>query len=391
MRALTTLLSVAATVVRVPACGSSGDDSVFKGGTSGGASGTSGGASGGFGTSGGASGTSGGASGGTSGGAGTVGNVDPSSACATSSAGADLDPVSLVFMIDRSGSMGGGAASVRWNPVVAGLEAFYADAGSKNIESSLAFFPINDKDGKSVCTSASYQTQAVAMSPLPDDTSFRNAFKATGPGGGTPTSPALTGAIEYAKTIKAAGKKVAIVLATDGQPNDCSSTVSGVANVAASGVTAGIKTYVVGVGPDTGNLDQIATGGGTSKAIMIPTSDPAQVSTDLRKAVGVIAASLLGCQYNLPAPPSGQSLDVNSVNVNYTPGAGTLSTLKYSADCSNAGGWHYDNPAAPTKIVMCPSICDTLTKDTSGGKVSIVFGCKTAGAEGGVPGGPPPK
>jgi hypothetical protein len=40
---------------------------------------------------------------------------------------------------------------------------------------------------------------------------------------------------------------------------------------------------------------------------------------------------------------------------------------------------------------MCPSICDTVTKDVSGGSVGIVFGCKTSGAEGGVPGAPPPK
>jgi len=298
--------------------------------------------------------------------------------------------VSLVFMIDRSGSMGGGDMSVRWAPVVEGLEAFFGDPASKNLEASLGFFPIVN-GRSSVCTVVSYATPDVAMTPLPDGTSFANAFSATGPNGGTPTEPALSGALDYAKTIKAAGKNVAIVLATDGAPNDCSSDVPGVAGIASEGAAAGIKTYVIGVGPNTGNLDAIAAGGASGSAIMIPTSAPSQVSDDLRKAVGTIAASLLGCSYGLPTPPTGQTLDVNAVNVNYTPGGGALATLEYSADCSKPGGWHYDNPASPTQIVMCPAICDAVKNDISGGKIGIVFGCKTAGAEGGVPGALPPK
>lgn len=385
MRSLQACVGTAVLVALATACGSS-TDSEFGDGAGGDKAGEAGNGNA-FGTGGG--GGAGGASGSGSG-AGTVGNVDPSSACATSSAGAELAPVSLVFMIDRSGSMGGGDKSVRWDPVVAGLDSFFSDAKSSNLEGSLAFFPI--VSGKnSVCTISSYAAPDVTMRALPDASSFSAAFAATGPNGGTPTEPALSGALDYAKTVKSGGKNVAIVLATDGAPNDCSSDVPGVAAIASDGAAAGIKTYVIGVGPNTGNLDAIAAGGGSSKAIMIPTTDPTQVATDLRKAVGVIAASLLGCSYGLPAPPAGQQLDVNSVNVNYTPGSGALTTLKYSADCSDAGGWHYDNPASPTQIVMCPAICDTVTKDVSGGKIGIVFGCKTSGAEGGVPGAPPPK
>ncbi|MBS2014730.1 MAG: VWA domain-containing protein [Deltaproteobacteria bacterium] len=381
MRTIVPWLAVATVALLATACGSS-TDSEFGDGAQGGSG--AGGDSNAFGAGSGA----GGGGNGSGSGANGVGNVDPSSACATSSAGAEQAPVSLVFMIDRSGSMGGPDLGVRWNPVASGLQAFFADAKSSSIEASLAFFPI--VSGKnSVCTMDSYAAPAVAMRALPDGSSFSAAFSATGPNGGTPTEPALSGALDYAKTIKAAGKNVAVVLATDGAPNDCNSGVSGVAAIAAGGAAAGIKTYVIGVGPNTGNLDAIAAGGGTTNAIMIPTSDPTQVSTDLRAAVGVIAASLLGCSYGLPAPPTGQQLDVNAVNVNYTPGGGALGTLPYSADCSNPGGWHYDNPANPSQIVMCSGICDTVTKDLAGGKVSIVFGCKTSGAEGGIPGASP--
>jgi len=110
------------------------------------------------------------------------------------------------------------------------------------------------------------------------------------------------------------------VLATDGDPNDCSSTPENVAAKAAA-VAGDIPTYVIGVGPDTTKLDTSATGGGTSKAIMSATANPSQVSADLRAAVGQIKAAQLGCNDALPAPPAGQSLDVNAVNVDYTPSA----------------------------------------------------------------------
>ncbi len=54
-----------------------------------------------------------------------------------------------------------------------------------------------------------------------------------------------------------------------------------------------------------------------------------------------------------------------------------------SADCSNKGGWHYDNLAAPTQIVMCSDICATLQNDVTGGKIDIVFGCTTSVPPGG--------
>ncbi len=315
---------------------------------------------------------------------GNVGNVSANDACATSNAGTALEPISLVFMIDRSGSMGNSNQeqnlAVRWTPVKDGLTTFFGDPASTNLEASLAFFPINS--GKnSVCTASSYATPVVAMTALPNAAPFSTAFSSTGPNGGTPTEPALQGALDYAATVKASGKKVAVVLATDGQPNDCSSDVSGVASIATTGAGAGVKTYVIGVGPSTGDLDTIAAGGGTSKAIMIPTNNPAQVSADLIKAVGNIAASLLGCEYPLPTPPAGQTLDVNKVNVNFTAPNTPTKTLAYSGDCSNPDGWHYDSATAPTKIILCQKACDT-GKNTPGAKLDVIFGCAIAAPPG---------
>lgn len=325
---------------------------------------------------------------GSSGGAGNVGSVSATDACATASAGVSTTPISLVFMIDRSGSMGnsrraGQNLATRWNPLVAGLSAFFADPANSDVRASVTFFSAADQS----CDVADYTTPAIAMHPLPD---AANAFAGVSPGDETPTLPAEQGAIAYAQQVKAglpAGEKIAIILATDGQPNGCGSTVTNVADEA-SKVKTSIPTYVIGVGPSTGNLNDIAAGGGTGTAIMVPTGDPAATSAALRAALGQIKASQLGCSYALPAPPTGQSLDVNAVNVNFTPGGGTSTTLAYSADCANAGGWHYDNPAKPSQIVMCPTSCSTLQSDTTGGKIDIVFGCSIAAPPGtNLPGG----
>ena len=48
------------------------------------------------------------------------------------------------------------------------------------------------------------------------------------------------------------------------------------------------------------------------------------------------------------------------------------------AACPAAGnGWYYDNDAAPTKILLCPSTC-SMVKNTKG-QVDVLFGCATQG------------
>ncbi len=371
-------------VLGLVGCGSANDESAFSEGPGGGFDSGNGDGSG-FGSGGPGNGAK---DGGANGGAGNVGNVLPTDACATSTAGVISPPISLVFMIDRSQSMGSDEGmdnrATRWEPLVAGLSAFFADPANANVRASVTFF---GEGGLRTCDASGYAAPKIPMHALPD---AENAFAGVSPGSNTPTLPALQGAITYAKQVQAAlptGEKVAIVLATDGQPYGCRSDVSNVA-AAAAAVKSTIPTYVIGVGPSTGNLTEIAVGGGTTAPIMVPTGNPAATSAALRAAAGQIKASQLGCDYTLPSPPAGQTLDVNAVNVNFTPGGGTLSTLPYSADCANPAGWHYDDPAKPAHIVMCEAACSTLRSDTTGGKVDIIFGCSIAAPPGTpLPGG----
>jgi len=357
------------------ACGGTNPNSGFGSSNGGSSSGNGSGSGSGGGSSGGSSG--GGSGGGSSGlfgddggGTGSSSGLTGDAACASSSAAASSIPVLLVFMFDRSGSM---SMQSKWTSCSAGLDAFFGDPNSKGILASLQFFLQPDE-----CNTAAYQTPLVPMQPLPSP-SFAAAIAGVSPNGGTPTLPAIQGAIAYAQQNQAInpGSKAAVVLVTDGDPNDCNSTVQNVA-AAAAAVASTIPTYVIGIGT-TSSLNAIAAAGGTGQAFIVSTTNPQQTSQDFQNALATIKGSTLSCDLKLPTAPAGQTIDYTKVNVVYTPSTGAPQTLTYNANCSGNGqGWHYDNPKAPTKIQICTASCTTIQGDKSA-KLDIELGCDTQG------------
>ncbi len=346
-----TLISIASSALFVSVVACSGDGSSFPNGKNGSGSGGGSGSNPGFNVGDGGSGS---------------GDL---SQCATSSATPTPVPVSLVFMFDKSGSM---AQSSKWTSCESGLTSFFADPQSAGLSASLQFFPLSDE-----CNVSVYAAPAVAMRALPDSTSFAAAMNANGPGGETPTLPALTGAIEYAQSVQKSNpsNKVAVVLVTDGDPNVCSSTIQAVANEASS-ASGTIPTFVIGIG-NTSNLDTIAQAGGTSKATIVSTTNAQQTAQDFQSALNAIRGKTLACEYQIPPPPSGQTFDESKVNVVYTPTNAGKQTLTYNQDCTGGTGWHYDDPNNPKKIILCTSTCDAVQQ--ASGTIDIVLGCATNG------------
>jgi hypothetical protein len=299
------------------------------------------------------------------------GDVTPASACVTSSANSALVPAYLVFMMDRSCSM---SENGKWTSSAQALDAFFAESSTSGLSASLDFFPrIADS-----CALSDYAAPTVLMQPLPAGPAFSSVINASPLVCGTPTLPALQGALAYAQTVASqhVGSKVAVVLVTDGLPDTCSSSVASVAASAAAAATT-FPTYVIGVGDALADLDAVASAGGTGKAILVSTASPQQVTQDLTTALGKVKANALSCEYTLPAPPAGQVLEPGKVNVVYTPKGGAATSIAFDGTCAGGVGWHYDNANAPTKIVMCPSTCSTLEGDSTGG-VQILFGCATS-------------
>ncbi|WP_437644047.1 hypothetical protein [Sorangium sp. So ce362] len=243
------------------------------------------------------------------------------------------------------------------------------------------------------CVTEDYATPAVSIEPLDAARAevLVRSIARTDPVGGTPTAGALSGALAQARAHAEANPthRVVAVLATDGMPTECKpKDADGLAALAAEGVsgTPSISTFVIGVfdGNDDGaqaTMDRIAEGGGTESAFFIDTNE--DVTQAFLDALSAIRGKSLACEYQVPAPSAGQTLDYDTLNVQHTsPNGGAESTIFYVADEAScdaaAGGWYYDvDPAtggAPTKIVMCPATC---TRFQEGGQVQLRVGCKT--------------
>jgi hypothetical protein len=241
------------------------------------------------------------------------------------------------------------------------------------------------------CTATDYSTPAVAISALPGGAAgIVGALGAKGPEQETPTSAALQGAVNEAKTYAGAnaGHTVVAVLATDGLPSECDTNIGNIAGIASAAVAGApsVKTFVIGIfttneaSTAKPNLDQIAAAGGTSQAFIVNAGQNAE--QQFLAALNTIRGSALPCEYTLPVPDGGTP-DYGKVNVEFTEGNGTKVVLPYTetaGNCGTTGGWYYDvdpkNGGTPTKVEICPTTCATMKADPNG-RVDVLQGCKT--------------
>ena len=244
-----------------------------------------------------------------------------------------------------------------------------------------------------LCAVGQYETPDVGIDLLPGNAAaLSSSLAARGPAplpfGFTPTGPALQGAINYAKTWATANPthRVVAVLATDGFPTKCAPAGdAAVAAIAAVGrVEAEIQTFTVGVFPDGDiegpqNVRAIAQQGGGQAFIVDEAGDVAQQFVD---ALNAIRGEALECEFEIPEPPPGETLDYNKVNVEFNDG-NMSTTIPFVGTLGNCdpteGGWYYDIPpeaGTPTKILVCDVNCERF-KSTPGAQVDIRVGCET--------------
>lgn len=335
-------------------------------------------------------------------------------------------PVDIYIMYDQSGSMDGDTpVGTKWDAIEAALTGFVNDPTSSGISVGIGYFPfVNpaapplcfvDADcgsfgpcvpvllvgycqGADACLPSQYVTPDVPIEPLPAVApKIVGSLNAHRPAGGTPTAGALAGALDYAVPWAAAhpDRKTIVVLATDGNPSGCNGNgVQDVANIAASGLAATppVQTFVIGVGDSLTSLNAIAAAGGTGQALIVDTAsgDPTQQFLDAMNAIrDQITTTMMTtetqttpvpCEWEIPAAPGGETFDKNLVNVDVRAGSGApqrIGAVPSAADCALAsGGWHYDNPDAPAKVLVCPNTCQTI-QGMSDARVDVVFGCAT--------------
>lgn len=307
---------------------------------------------------------------------------DAMTECVSAQRKAESVPLAMLVLIDRSGSMEG----EKWDSATKAVRAFADRAEVVGMSMGVQFFPPLGTGDQ--CSSSLYKNLAVPIAPLPDNVIpiQQKVQSAAADGGATPMKSGLDGSIAAMRDFlaKAPAHQGVIILVTDGDPTACGS-VSDVASVAAGGVKPigdlpSIRTFTVGMqGATFSSLDQIAQSGGSPKAFDVGAGAAAQ--TALLDALDEVRAGVISCEYTLPLPPPGEGvLDFESVEIAFTPGKNdpptTIKKVSDVAACgATTGGYYYDDPKNPSRVVLCPASCTAVRGGTVDAKVDLVFGC----------------
>jgi hypothetical protein len=174
-----------------------------------------------------------------------------------------------------------------------------------------------------------------------------------------------------------------VVFVTDGEPNGCGNNFGAISQLASDALAAaGVSTYMIGLldqngqGVNQQDMNRVAAAGGTDQAFYV--SDGAAATQDLIDTFNAIRGMAIACDFPVPSSTtSGMAIDPRLINVNYTPGGGSevaLGLVPSEADCGTQQAWYYDDPAAPTRIHLCPAACETVTTD-QGAAIQILAGC----------------
>jgi hypothetical protein len=381
------------------------------------------------------------------------GSEDDAETCLAQTETGKLFPLDMYVMLDQSGSMdetiGLFGSVTRFAAATNGLTQFFDNPSSDGIGVGIQFFPlhvtpldqlkqcpsVSDCDSATVCLitvtsnycvpscqgasdcpksdcvmdgsqgacypdscdAADYSKPEVDIAPLPGvKDQILNAMASHGPSTATPTVPALTGALsfarEHAKTHPT--RKTIVVLATDGMPTVCpesdsAALVSMTEKAAADGMAAtpAVQTFVIGLVDQlfdfaaVPNLNRWATAGGTGQALIVPPDQ--DMGAKFASALDNIRGTALGCEYEIPQNDGGK-VDYGKVNVQYTPGGSATETFLYVGDVSqcdpDAGGWYYDTDPSqqdPSRITLCPASCTKVQTPGQNATLNIAMGCKT--------------
>jgi hypothetical protein len=220
------------------------------------------------------------------------------------------------------------------------------------------------------------------------------SLNAASTNGSTPTAGALNGVTTYCANYMGANPDDVCVgvLISDGEPTRCDpQDATGLGNIAQAALTqSGVRTFTVGMAEaDFAVLNAIARAGDGDCDPASPefACDATAVRDALIAALQAIRESIttteivktpLPCEWEIPDPPDGESFDRNLVNVQFQQGALEPQRVGHVAsenDCSNfSGGWYYDDPNAPNRVLVCPDTCAVL-QSIEDARVDILFGC----------------
>jgi hypothetical protein len=285
----------------------------------------------------------------------------------------------------------------KWDYALDGLKTFIHDPASAGVQLGLGYFP-----DVGACDGSGYDRPSVPLAALPlSAPALEASLDARVPVGNTPLEGALRGVTGFCQAFNAEHPEASCVavLITDGAADQCDARgAADLAGIAALARESGVLTYAAGMqGADVAVLDAIGEAGGGDCSPQAPgfacdltanraafvaalssirdrTRTQVRIERHVEREVEV-----LPCVWEIPAPPSGASFDPERVNVRYSlpeGGEESLSRVAQAAECGVAGGWHYDDASAPSRVLACPATCEAL-RAAPEANVQLLFGCKT--------------
>jgi hypothetical protein len=92
-------------------------------------------------------------------------------------------------------------------------------------------------------------------------------------------------------------------------------------------------------------------------------------------AATVIRGVPVQCDFAIPDPPEGMTINFEDVRVTYTSGDATSEPLtRVTMDSCTADGWYYDDEAMPERVLLCPALCTRVQAD-EGARMDVGLGC----------------
>lgn len=309
--------------------------------------------------------------------------------CLSETLGAQPVPLAMLLVMDRSGSMSSPSTNSKWDQARTAMIGFADTKGAAGTKLGLTVFPPDPGAGDQ-CTPASYKP-VVPIALLPGNgPAIKDALLTRSTTGSTPMAGGMQGGVDAMKDFlaKNPNEEGVIILVTDGDPGACTGdTVANVTNIVSTAAKGSprVRTFVVGMdGATFANLDAIAKAGeGAPKAFNASGTGAGGVSPQqqLLDALESIRSGALGCEYLLPVPdPSKGILDPGTVEIEFTAGkndpAQKFRRVPSATDCgATSGGFYYDDPVAPKRLILCPASCEAVKKGTSDAKMDVVLGC----------------
>ena len=199
---------------------------------------------------------------------------------------------------------------------------------------------------------------------------IKTQYDALSPGGGTPTAEAINSLAATADATPAGTGPKIIILATDGEPNDCvlpGEPETNVEDAVAAAFGDQILTFLVFIGPDLGashqgHLQSIANLGVGRPADSATPAEyfTAQNEEKLREAFQAIVGGARGCVFDLEGEVEESGAGLGTVTL-------SGNTLVYEDE----NGWRL---ASPSQVELLGSACDEIKDGET--NLDINFPCE---------------